>query len=68
MDCSMPVIDGYDASDLIRNFCRKYNLLQPRIVACTGHTENEYIQKAWRHSIDEVVPKPVNIKILKEIL
>jgi coenzyme F420-reducing hydrogenase delta subunit len=30
------------------------------IVACTGHTEHEYILKAWNHSIDEVLPKPTN--------
>ena len=43
MDCSMPVMDGYEASDLIRDFCRKNNIFQPMIVACTGHTEDEYI-------------------------
>ena len=29
------------------------------VVGCTGHTEEEYIQKAWRYQIDEIVPKPV---------
>ena len=43
MDCSMPVMNGYEASDLIRDFLRAKNLLQPMIVATTGHTENEYI-------------------------
>lgn len=38
------------------------------IVACTGHTEEEYIKKAWRHQIDEMLQKPTNITILKEIL
>ena len=38
------------------------------IVACTGHTEEEYIKKAWRYEIDEVVPKPTNIQVIKEIL
>lgn len=38
------------------------------IVACTGHTETEYIKKAWRHQMDEVVPKPANISIIKSIL
>ena len=38
------------------------------IVACTGHTEPEYIQKAWRYEMDEVVPKPTDIEIIKNIL
>ena len=38
------------------------------IIACTGHTENEYILKAWKHQMDEVLPKPVKIEIIKEIL
>ena len=38
------------------------------IVACTGHVEEEYIKKAWTHEIDEVVPKPINFDILKDII
>jgi CheY-like chemotaxis protein len=49
MDCSMPVMDGYDASDLIRNFLNEKDMLQPMIIATTGHTENEYINKCWVH-------------------
>jgi len=37
MDCCMPVLDGYDSCELIRHFYRKKNLLQPMIVAVTGH-------------------------------
>ena len=38
------------------------------IVACTGHHEPEYIQKAWRYEMDEVVPKPTDIEVIKSIL
>ena len=38
------------------------------IVACTGHTEEEYIKKAWLHQMDEVLPKPTNVKTIKLIL
>lgn len=38
------------------------------IVACTGHTEEEYINKAHMHQMDEIIPKPSNVFIIKEIL
>lgn len=45
----MPFMDGYEASDEIRRYMKAHSIEQPMIVACTGHTEPEYIQKAWRH-------------------
>ena len=37
------------------------------IIACTGHTEDEYINKAWRYQMDEVLPKPVDVTTIKLI-
>ena len=37
------------------------------IIACTGHVEEEYIKKAWIHQIDEVLPKPIKIEVLRDI-
>ncbi len=68
MDCSMPIMDGNTAADKIRKFVKSVNLEQPMIVALTGHTEEEYIKKAWIHQMDEVIPKPTNVQIIKEIL
>ena len=47
MDCSMPIMNGYDASVNIRKYYKKNNINQPMIVACTGHTESGYISKAF---------------------
>ena len=55
MDISMPILNGFDATDMIRSFLRRKNMYQPMIIACTGHTEDEYLQKAWAHQIDEVI-------------
>ena len=64
----MPIMDGFEASDHIRNFCYQRKVSQPMIVACTGHTEDEFIQKAWRHQMDEFLMKPTSLEVLKSIL
>ena len=46
MDCSMPVMDGYETSRIIRSLLNKHNVEQPIISAVTGHTEQKYIDKA----------------------
>lgn len=66
-DISMPVMDGFDSSEHIRNFCRANKLPQPMIVACTGHVEEQYINKAWQSEIDEVIPKPVDVESMRAI-
>ena len=68
MDCSMPIMDGYDSTIAIRQFYNKKNINQPKIVAVTGHTEEIYIEKAYKNKIDEVLPKPANVHIIKKIL
>ena len=65
MDCNMPIMDGYEATDKIREH---YQNQQPLIVACTGHTEYAFIQKAWEHQMDEIVEKPANLQVMTRIL
>jgi CheY-like chemotaxis protein len=38
------------------------------IVATTGHTEKEYINKCWNHQIDEVLSKPISVEAIRHIL
>ena len=41
---------------------------QPKIVAVTGHVENEYIQRAIQSGMDKVYPKPLPIKEFGQLL
>ena len=68
MDISMPFKDGYQASKEIRQLCEIHKIEQPYIIACTGHTEQQYIQQAWECQIDEVLPKPASVDIMVSIL
>ena len=38
-DISMPVMDGFEVADEVRDFYREVEVPQPMIVACTGHVE-----------------------------
>lgn len=64
----MPVMDGFEATEQIRNFYRMYSIPQPMVVAVTGHVEEEYIKRAWSCEIDEVIPKPMSAAHLKEVI
>jgi len=46
MDCQMPIMDGYEATNKIRMYLYKMNIEQPIISAVTGHTEQSYIDRA----------------------
>ena len=67
-DISMPIMDGYEFVEGLRDFYRLNKVPQPKVVACTGHFEDQFIKRAWIHEIDEVIPKPMNIDILKSII
>ena len=46
-DYCMPTMNGFDAAVNIRNYCEENDLDQPYIVVLTGHTEQNYIKKAF---------------------
>jgi CheY-like chemotaxis protein len=68
MDCSMPEMDGYTASLKIREFYSGKKKVQPYIVACTGHVENKYVNKAWDSQFNELIGKPAKIEQITQII
>ena len=71
MDCNMPFLDGYEAAKRIRKIFLSMDIPrvhQPRIVAITGHVENEYVQKALSSGMDKVFPKPLPIAEFGQLL
>ena len=64
----MPIMDGYEATDKIREFLYLQGIIQPLIVAVTGHSEESYVERALNSGINYVLSKPVTSQQLKEIL
>lgn len=59
MDVSMPVMDGYEASRLIKNF-EEENALKPTpIIALTGHALKNDRQACLDAGMDDYLTKPV---------
>ena len=67
----MPVMDGYEATMQIRQLYAKSNIkreCQPKIVAVTGHVEQEFVQKALNSGMDKVFAKPVSFDAFGKLL
>ena len=64
----MAPMDGYTTCKTIKSICRDAGVDAPYIVATTGHSEEEFIQKAWDSGMDEIIPKPCRPEELAMVL
>ncbi|KAJ7973279.1 Histidine kinase CKI1 [Quillaja saponaria] len=67
MDCEMPVMDGYEATRLIRGEEQKYGIHIP-IIALTAHTEKEEVSKTISAGMDFHLTKPLQVGKLLEAI
>ena len=68
MDCQMPEMDGYEATDLIRNWERERGLRRLPIIALTANATTADVQKCFDAGMDAYCSKPINPMVLfKEI-
>jgi CheY-like chemotaxis protein len=59
MDVSMPVMDGYEAAELIKSFAHDKALDDIPIIALTGHALKNDRSKCLDASMDDYLTKPV---------
>lgn len=55
MDMSLPVVDGYSATEALKNDARTRDI---PVVALTGHVMEKHLAEARDAGCDTVVPKP----------
>jgi CheY-like chemotaxis protein len=67
MDCNMPFMDGYEATQSIRQYLYSRGISQPVIIAVTGHTEPAYVQRCIESGMNQVLSKPVDDKLLHKL-
>ena len=65
MDCNMPFMDGYQATQEIRAI---YGDSPCQILAVTGHSEGHYVQRAYESGMDKLISKPASVEDIKDII
>jgi two-component system cell cycle response regulator DivK len=65
MDLSLPVMDGFSATKLIRKSQKLKGVL---IIAVTAHHETDFRSGAKASGFDAYVTKPIDINFLKELI
>lgn len=68
MDCEMPYIDGYRATEMIRYAERERNLPEIPIIALTAHALPEYRKRCLDAGMSDHLSKPISLAALADIL
>ena len=68
MDCSMPVLDGFDAARRIRLVEEQSGNGRVAIVALTAHARKEDQERCRAAGMDSVLVKPLSLERLRETL
>ena len=68
MDCAMPIMDGYSASQAIRVHEREKNVKRTPIIAVTAHSMPGDAEKCVAAGMDDYLSKPVDTERLRDIL
>ncbi|KAJ5504760.1 CheY-like superfamily [Penicillium fimorum] len=69
MDISMPMMDGFQATEAIRALELEQHSISPaRIIALTGLGSDEHVMKAYAAGIDMFVTKPVSFKQITRLI
>jgi len=66
MDCEMPVLDGYGATQEIRRYESDNQRSRVPILAISAHVTQHYIDNCYAAGMDDHIPKPVNSRLLRE--
>ena len=67
MDCSMPIMNGYDATKIIKEKAKQFNE-SVRIIGYTAYFSEDEVVKCKSYGMDDCLSKPSPESILFEII
>ena len=68
MDCEMPVLDGFSATEQLRAWEAAEQRARTPVVALTAHILNEHKERARQVGMDGHMSKPVEMSQLRELI
>ncbi|WP_339515802.1 hybrid sensor histidine kinase/response regulator [Pseudomonas sp. RL_15y_Pfl2_60] len=68
MDCEMPVLDGFSATELLRAWEAAGHRPRTPVVALTAHILSEHKERARQAGMDGHMSKPVELSQLRELI
>lgn len=68
MDCEMPVLDGFSATERLREWERREQREHTPVVALTAHILFEHRERARQAGMDGHMAKPVEMSQLRELI
>lgn len=68
MDCEMPVLDGFSATEQLRAWEAAEQRVRTPVVALTAHILNEHKERARQVGMDGHMAKPVEMSQLRELI
>lgn len=68
MDCEMPVLDGFSATEQLRAWEAAEQRPRTPVVALTAHILHEHKERARQAGMDGHMPKPIEMSQLRELV
>lgn len=70
MDCNMPEMDGFETTQKILDICQHEIVEKPYIVALTAYSNDDknMKQQCYQNGMNQILSKPINLEIIKELL
>lgn len=68
MDCQMPELDGYEATQLIRSGARQILNSEIPVIAMTAGALEQDRQRCLAAGMNDFVTKPISLQVLEEML
>ena len=59
MDCNMPVMDGFEATVILKEMMKNGSIKDIPIVGCTAYCDKENINRCFESGMNDVFKKPI---------